>query len=96
MGSDNRPYPEVEAAVIASKQFGINVILVGDEAQLTAELKKLNQDLSGVRVVHAPEWLEMSDHIQEARAKKQNTMVVGMQLVKEGEARLSSQPATQA
>ena len=85
-GSDNRPYPEVEAAVIASKQFGINVILVGDEAQLTAELKKLNQDLSGVRVVHAPEWLEMSDHIQEARAKKQNTMVVGMQLVKEGEA----------
>ncbi len=62
------------------------MILVGDENQLTTELKKLSQDLSGVRVVHAPEWLEMSDHIQEARAKKQNTMVVGMQLVKDGEA----------
>lgn len=86
MGSDNRPYPEVEAALTASKEFGINVILVGDEAQLTTELKKLSQDLSGVRVVHAPEWLDMSDHIQEARAKKQNTMVVGMQLVKDGEA----------
>ncbi len=86
MGSDNRPLPEVEAAVIASKEFGINVILVGDENQLTTELKKLGQDLEGVRVVHAPEWLEMSDHIQEARAKKQNTMVVGMQLVKDGEA----------
>ena len=86
MGSDNRPFPEVEAAVTASKEFGINVILVGDEAQLTTELKKVNQDLSGVRVVHAPEWLEMSDHIQEARAKKQNTMAVGMELVKNGEA----------
>jgi len=86
MGSDNRPLPEVEAAVTASKEFGINVILVGDEAQLTSELKKLNQDLTGVRVVHAPEWLEMSDHIQEARSKKQNTMVVGMELVKAGEA----------
>ncbi len=86
MGSDNRPFPEVEAAVIASKEFGINVILVGDEAQLTSELKKLNQDLSGVRVVHTTEWLEMSDHIQEARSKKRNTMAVGMQLVKDGEA----------
>ena len=86
MGSDDRPFPEVEAAVTASKDLGINVILVGDEVQLTSELKKLNQDLEGVRVVHAPEWLEMSDHIQEARAKKQNTMAVGMQLVKDGEA----------
>lgn len=86
MGSDNRPLPEVEAAIIASKEFDINVILVGDENQLTTELKKISQDLSGVRVVHAPEWLEMSDHIQEARAKKQNTMAVGMQLVKDGKA----------
>jgi len=86
MGSDTRPFPEVEAAVTASKEFGINVILVGDDNQLTTELIKLGQDLEGVRVVHAPEWLEMSDHIQEARAKKQNTMVVGMHLVKDGEA----------
>jgi len=86
MGSDDRPFPEVEAAVTASKELGINVILVGDEVQLTSELKKLNQDLEGVRVVHAPEWLEMSDHIQEARAKKNNTMQVGMNLVRSGEA----------
>lgn len=86
MGSDDRPFPEVEAAIVASKEFDINVILVGDEVQLTSELKKLNQDLSGVRIVNSAEWLEMSDHIQEARAKKQNTMAVGMQLVKDGEA----------
>ena len=41
MGSDDRPFPEVEAAIIASKEFEINVILVGDEDQLTAELKSL-------------------------------------------------------
>ena len=86
MGSDNRPFPELEATVVASKEFDINVILVGDEEKLTSELKSHNRDLSGVRVVHAPEWLDMTDHIQEARSKKQNTMAVGMQLVKEGSA----------
>jgi glycerol-3-phosphate acyltransferase PlsX len=43
-------------------------------------------DKSKVRVVDAPEALDMSDHIVEARAKKQNSMRVGMDLVKSGEA----------
>ncbi len=86
MGSDNRPQPELAGALDASNKFDIDVILVGDEALLTSELEKLEGDKSRVTIQHAPEKLEMNDHIREARAKKDNSMVVGMNLVKSGQA----------
>jgi len=85
MGSDDRPDPEVSAAAIASNAFNEDIILVGDENVLTAKLGTLPGDHSRVRIVHAPEALDMSDHIMEARGKKQNSMRIGMDLVKSGE-----------
>ena len=85
MGSDDRPDPEVSAAAIASNAFNEDIILVGDENILTAKLATLPGDHSRVRIVHAPEALDMSDHIMEARGKKQNSMRIGMDLVKSGE-----------
>ena len=85
MGSDDRPDPEVQAAVTASNQIGEDIILVGDEQELKQRLAAIAGDHSLVKVVHAPEALDMSDHIAEARAKKQNTMRIGMELVKSGE-----------
>jgi glycerol-3-phosphate acyltransferase PlsX len=86
MGSDDRPDPEVQASVIASRQFNEDIILVGNEQQLKAKLDEIEGDKSRIHITHAPEALDMSDHIQEARAKKQNTMRVGMELVKSGDA----------
>lgn len=86
MGSDNRPQPELAGALDASNKFDIDVILVGDKALLTSGLEKLEGDKSRVTIQHAPEKLEMNDHIREARAKKDNSMVVGMNLVKSGQA----------
>jgi len=86
MGSDDRPAPEVEAAVIASNKFDVNILLVGDEVNLAKLLNEIEGDKSNIKIIHAPEALNMSDHIQEARQKKQNTMRVGMELVKNGEA----------
>ncbi len=85
MGSDDRPDPEVQAAVTASNQFNEDIILVGDEKTLQKKLASLSGDQSRVQIVHAPQALDMSDHIVEARAKKQNTMRVGMALVKSGQ-----------
>ncbi|MGE5376875.1 MAG: phosphate--acyl-ACP acyltransferase, partial [Bacteroidota bacterium] len=61
MGSDNFPVPDVEGAVMAAREFGVEVILVGDEAKVKPVLEK--QDLQGlkVRLVHAPEMLTMND-----------------------------------
>ena len=85
MGSDDRPDPEVQAAAIASQSLNEDIILVGDEKVLSNKLATLPGDHSRVRIVHAPEALDMSDHIMEARGKKQNTMRIGMELVKAGE-----------
>jgi glycerol-3-phosphate acyltransferase PlsX len=84
MGSDDRPDPEVQAAVTASNAFNEEIILVGDEQVLSQKLAAIPGDQSRVSVVHAPEALDMTDHILEARSKKQNTMRVGMELVKAG------------
>ena len=86
MGSDKRPLPEVEASVQCAETLGVDLILVGDEAVLQPLLAAQPGDKSDVRIVHAPEALEMSDHIAEARAKRNNTMQVGMNLVRSGEA----------
>jgi glycerol-3-phosphate acyltransferase PlsX len=86
MGSDDRPDPEVQAAVTASNELKETIILVGPEAELTQKLAEIPGDKSKVKVMDAPEALDMSDHIVDARAKKQNSMRVGMELVKSGEA----------
>ncbi len=86
MGSDLRPVPEVEASVIASQQLKTPIFLVGDQDDLKARLDAVSGDKSRITIVHAPEALDMHDHIEEARQKKQNSMRVGMELVKTGEA----------
>ncbi len=85
MGSDNRPDPEIQAAVTASNQLNEKIILVGDEETLHQKLSDIPGDHSLVQIAHAPQALDMSDHIVEARTKKLNTMRVGMELVKSGE-----------
>lgn len=86
MGSDQRPAPELEGAVLAANKFDIHVILVGDEKTLSEGLAKVTGDKNQITIVHAPESLDMENHIREARAKKENTMAVGMNLVKAGKA----------
>lgn len=85
MGSDNYPEPELQAAVEAAQLFGDEVILTGPEAVLAPKLAALNA--KNVRLVDAPEVFEMTDKISPGTLKRaKNSMAVGMQLVKAGEA----------
>jgi len=81
MGSDARPDPEVQASIIASNEMGVDIDLVGPEAVLKDKLSRLPGNKSRVNVVNAPEALDMTDHIQQARSKKDNSMRIGMELV---------------
>lgn len=86
MGSDTYPDPEVQAAVEAARQFGDEIILVGQAEVLKPRLKALAGDQTRVRIVHAPEVLEMTDKPAEnARRKAQNSMAIGMDLVRSGQ-----------
>ena len=86
MGSDSHPEPEILGAIEATRDFGDPVILVGNETQLLPLVTRQGGD-GQVRVIHAPETLEMTDKPAEnARRKAQNSMAVGMELIKSGEA----------
>jgi glycerol-3-phosphate acyltransferase PlsX len=85
MGSDNYPDPEVQAAIEAYELFGEKILLVGHEDQLMLRINALGGS-NKVRVIHAPEVLEMTDKpARSARGKAENSMAVGMDLVKSGE-----------
>lgn len=91
MGSDNYPFPDVEGSVMAAREYGVEIILVGDQAKIRPVLDAQNPDSLPIRIVHAPEMLTMEDKGEElafkARHKEaQNSIAVGMDLVKKGEA----------
>ena len=86
MGSDNFPVPEVEAAFQAAALLDTKILLVGQEERLKPLMAEHQPD-PRVELVHAPEILEMGDKpARNARRKADNSMAVGMDLVKEGKA----------
>lgn len=87
MGSDNYPEPDVAGAVMAAREWGDEVILVGDQARIEAELAKHDVTGLALRVVHASQVIEMTDKPAEsAKQKTDSSLHVGMNLVKSGEA----------
>ena len=87
MGSDNNPEPDVAGAVMAAREFGETIILVGDKTQIEAELA--NQDTAGLslEIVAANQTVTMTDKPSEVVKNKPNSSIhVGLQLVKNGEA----------
>ena len=91
MGSDDHPTPDVIGAIMAAREYGVEVILVGDEALIKPVLAAQNPGSLPIRVVHAPEMLTMEDKGEalafKARHKdSKNSMAVGIDLLKKGEA----------
>lgn len=91
MGSDTFPTPDVIGAVMAAREYNLEVILVGDENLIKPILAAQNPGALPIRVVHAPEMLSMEDKGEalafKARHKdSRNSMAVGIDLIKKGEA----------
>ncbi|MDA8429846.1 MAG: phosphate acyltransferase PlsX [Geobacteraceae bacterium] len=87
MGGDNAPAIEVEGAVMACREFGIPVTLVGDRACLAAELTKYNTSGLDIDIFHASEVVGMHDSASDAVRKKRNSSVrLAFDLVKDGKA----------
>ncbi len=87
MGGDRPLTVQVEAAVKAVKDFGIEVLIVGAEAQINEQLKQYSYDQQKVRVVNSTEIVEMNESPATAlRQKKDSSIRVAIDLVKAGEA----------
>jgi glycerol-3-phosphate acyltransferase PlsX len=77
MGSDQAPEVEIEGAVQAASQYGIPIVLVGQEDKIHSLLRK--HDMSGfpnlIEVVHASEVITMEESAANAARKKKDSSI---------------------
>jgi len=87
MGGDHAPRPEVEGGVLAAREYGVRVLLVGQPSAIRAELMRHSKPNLPVEIVPASEVITMEDHPAQAfRRKKDSSVHVGARLVKDGRA----------
>ena len=77
-------FQKLKAAYQAAELLDTKIFLVGQQERILPLLESQPND-PRVEVIHAPEVLEMGDKpARNARSKSDNSMAVGMDLVKEG------------
>ena len=88
MGGDNAPFEIVKGAVEAvSERPDITVCLTGQEDIIKKELEKYTYKKEQIEIVPASEVIETGEPpVNAIRKKKDSSIVVGMNLVKRGEA----------
>jgi len=88
MGGDYAPGAIVEGALQAAQEYGISVLLVGDQAVIQQELQRLGGSESSLVVIrHASETIEMGESpVAALRRKHDSSLEVAFQQVKTGEA----------
>lgn len=86
MGGDNAPVEVVKGAVAASAVTDHEIVIVGIEERIREELAKHSYDDSKITVRHASEVIENDDApVRAVRRKKDSSMVVGLNMIKNGE-----------
>jgi glycerol-3-phosphate acyltransferase PlsX len=87
MGGDHAPRPEVAGSVLAARELGVRVLLVGQPAAIRAELAKHAAPNLPIEVIPANEVITMHDHPAQAfRRKKDSSVHVAARLVREAKA----------
>ncbi|SFG10709.1 phosphate:acyl-[acyl carrier protein] acyltransferase [Lachnospiraceae bacterium C7] len=85
MGGDNSPVEVIKGAINAVKERNdIKILLVGQQQVIEGELKKYSYPQEQIEIVDAPEVIEMAEPpVMAIRRKKNSSIVVGMNLVKQ-------------
>ena len=88
MGGDNAPEELVAGAVEAVKEKSeIKVLLIGQEDAVNRELSKYTYNKEQIEVIHASEVIATEEPpVNAVRKKKDSSLVVGMNMVRKGEA----------
>ncbi|MBQ2696018.1 MAG: phosphate acyltransferase PlsX [Clostridia bacterium] len=86
-GGDNAPEEIVKGAVSAAKTLSDEIILVGDEAKLKILLEKEDVRAGKISIRHASEVIQTGEPpVESIRKKKDSSLVVSLNMVKNGEA----------
>ena len=86
MGGDHGPPVVVEGAVLASRELGLAVCLVGREAALRAELVRHDARDLPIELVDAPDAVGMGDKVSLSALKKRSSIQVALERVRDGQA----------
>ena len=88
MGGDHAPRVEVEGAILAARELGVRVLLVGVESNGPAR-SWTGTSTRGlpIEIVNATEVITMTDSPSQAfRRKKESSLHVAARLVRDGKA----------
>ena len=87
MGGDHAPRPEVEGAVLAARELGVRVLLVGQTEVVKRELARHPHRGLPIELAPASEVITMKDAPMKAfRRKKDSSVHVAAKLVRAGQA----------
>lgn len=88
MGGDNAPGEIVAGAVMAANtRKDIKILLVGQQERVSSELEKHTYNTDQIEIVNASEVIETEEPpVNAIRKKKDSSIVVGMNMVRHGEA----------
>ena len=87
MGGDHAPRAEIEGAILAARELGVRVLLVGIEETVKRELARHRTRGLSIEVVPASEVITMRDSPSMAFRKKRDSSVhVAAKLVRSGQA----------
>ena len=85
MGGDKAPQAVVEGAVLAAREYGYRIVLVGDQTLLRNELEKYPDAPKSISVHHAGSFIRMDESAAiSIRKKKDASVAICADLAKEG------------
>jgi glycerol-3-phosphate acyltransferase PlsX len=88
MGGDKGPAETVKGAVLAARDYGVEIALVGPPEILEAELRRHGRLPAGITIVPAAEAIDMEEDriVQAVRNRRDASINVAHHLVRDGEA----------
>ncbi|SCG83487.1 putative glycerol-3-phosphate acyltransferase PlsX [Proteiniborus sp. DW1] len=87
MGGDQGLLATVKGSIDATNELGVTIILIGDEGKIKEELSKYEYKNDKIRIINSEEFITNDEEPAMAiRRKKQSSMVIGLNLVKDKEA----------
>lgn len=84
-GGDHAPLEIIKGAMLAVEEYGVEIVLVGDETKIKNCVQTNGIELKNTEIVHAPDVITMHDDARSVlRAKPDSSMAVGFRLLNEG------------
>ena len=84
MGGDFGSDPLVAGADLARRDFGTEVVLVGDPELIRERLRALSLPATSFEIVEAKDVIDMTDKASDVRKRRESTVWVASELVKKG------------